>query len=94
MTVPGSVLAPKATPLPLSQVRRQLSLDFCYWCAFGGQQGAEGSRDVQKGRATYRRVARKGIQEKGLKLLGRLIPNPKCQNSQKSLAATLEMSLI
>ena len=38
MTVPSTVLAPKATPLPLSQVRRQLSLDFCCWCAIGGQQ--------------------------------------------------------
>ena len=38
MTVPSSVLAPKVTPLPLSQVRRQLSEDFCSWCAIGGQQ--------------------------------------------------------
>ena len=37
MTVPSSVLAPKVTPLPLSQVRRQLSEDFCCWCAIGGQ---------------------------------------------------------
>jgi len=37
VTVPSSVLAPKATPLPLSQVRRQLSEDFCCWCAIGGQ---------------------------------------------------------
>ena len=37
MTVPSSVLAPKVTPLPLSQVRRQLLEDFCCWCAIGGQ---------------------------------------------------------
>jgi len=37
VTVPSSVLAPKVTPLPLSQVRRQLSEDLCCWCAIGGQ---------------------------------------------------------
>ena len=37
MTVPSSVLAPKVTPLPLSQVRRQISGDFCCWCAIDGQ---------------------------------------------------------
>ena len=37
MTLPGSMLAPKATPPPLSQVRRQLSLDLCCWCAIGEQ---------------------------------------------------------
>ena len=37
MIVPSSVLSPKVTPLPLSQVRRQLSEDFCCWCASGGQ---------------------------------------------------------
>ena len=37
MTVPSSMLAPKVIPLPLSQVRRQLSTDFCCWCAIGGQ---------------------------------------------------------
>ena len=39
MTIPRFVLAPKVTPLPLSQVRRQLSEDSCYWCAIDGQQG-------------------------------------------------------
>ena len=37
MTVPRSVLSPKVTPLPLSQVRRQLSEYFCWWCAIKGQ---------------------------------------------------------
>ena len=40
MTVLSSVVAPKVTPLPLSQVRRQLSEDFCCWCAIGRQQVA------------------------------------------------------
>ena len=38
MTVLSSVLAPKVTPLPLSQVRRHISLYFYCWCAIGGQQ--------------------------------------------------------
>ena len=37
MTVPSSVISPKVTRLPLFQVRRQLSEDFCCWCAIGGQ---------------------------------------------------------
>ena len=37
MTVLGSMLGPKATPLPLSQVRRQLLEDFYCWCAIDGQ---------------------------------------------------------
>ena len=35
--VPSFVLAPKVTPLPLSQVRRQLSIDLCCGCAIGEQ---------------------------------------------------------
>ena len=43
MTIPSSVLAPKVTPLPLSEVRRQLSIDFCYWCGIDEQQGVRGN---------------------------------------------------
>ena len=32
------MLTPKVTPLPCSQVRRQLSEDLCCWCAIGRQQ--------------------------------------------------------
>ena len=38
MTVPSSMFTPKVTPLPLSQVRRQLLESFCCWCAINGQQ--------------------------------------------------------
>ena len=60
MTVPGSVLAPKVTPLPHSQMRRQLSEDFCCWCAIGRQQSDWTKNLPKKGRKGKKLKRNKG----------------------------------